>query len=157
MNTAEQQQSADELAARTCLEHSVATMNDDGVERRHESLMAWAESVLALDRAFAEQLYALAEEEQLEPIYAFQLIRCGIGVRELATPAQDVEEFAASQEAPPAWVGEPGVELSDVALERRLRATFRRFRAQLDTAATPTAAVAAFLAEPDIGMVDLRP
>lgn len=147
---------AAEDAAGDCLRRSVARLTGEAVERRQESLMELAETELGLGRAYAEQVYALAEEEQLEPIYAFQLIRCGIGVRELTPPEQDLEEFSASQEAPPDWVGEAVVELDDAALERTLRATFRRLRSHLESAASTEMAVEAFLAEPDVGAVQLR-
>ena len=156
MKTAGDGWTAEEQAARECLARSVAALRGDGIERRHESLMEMASSELGLERKYAEQVYELSEEEGLEPIYAFQLIRCGMGVRELEPPEQDMEEYTVSQEAPPDWVGEAVVELDDAVLERRLRATFRRFRAQLEAAATPVAAVEAFLSEPDVAQVALR-
>jgi hypothetical protein len=48
------------------------------------------------------------------------------------------------------------VELNDIALERRLRATFRRLRTHLKEAPTTEAAVHAFLAEPDVAAIPLR-
>jgi hypothetical protein len=133
-----------------CLERAVRARGADGVERRHEALMEAAVTELGLERADAEQIYALAEEEQLEPIYAFQLVRCGVGVRELERPSQDARESAA-QEAPPGWVAMQAVRLDDVALERRLRLSFRRFRGLLETRGDPVAAARAFMAEPDVG------
>jgi hypothetical protein len=109
---------------------------------------------LGLERAQAEQIYALAEEEQLEPIFAFQLVRCRVGVRELELPHQDAVESAA-QEAPPGWLQTEGVELDDVALERRLRLSFRRFRSLLETRGDPVSAARAFMAEPDVGPLHL--
>lgn len=138
-----------------CLQDGLAAAGAAGVERRHEALMEWAEGELDLPREYAEQVYALAEEEELEPIYAFHLVRCGIGVRELEPPEQDADE-SASQQAPPDWVEAEGVELDDVALERRLRATFRRLRTCLAEAETVAAGVSAFLAEPDVDRVRLR-
>jgi hypothetical protein len=157
METGSAGRAAQRETGRDCLARSVASLKGDGIERRHESLMALAEGELGLERAYAEQIYLLAEEEQLAPIYAFQLIRCGIGVRELSEPEQDTETFAASQGAPPDWVGDVVVELSDAVLERRLRNTFRRFRAHLENAGTPAAAVDSFVAEPDVDVVQLKP
>jgi hypothetical protein len=141
------------VAAGECLRQGIQGIA--GVERRHESLMAWAHSELGLDREYAEQVYSLAQESELEPVYAFVLIRCGIGVQELEAPEQDTDELAA-QQAPPQWVGEDHVKLADVVLERRLRATFRRLRTHLEREATPRAAVDAFLGEADVGVVTLR-
>lgn len=141
---------------RDCLIESVAALTGAVAERRHEELMEWAEEELGLDRGYAEQVYALAEEEELEPIYALLLIRCGVGVRELEPPEQDGDELA-SQQTPPEWVETEGVELDDVALERRLRASFRRLRSSLEQSESAAAAVRAFLDEADVGAVRLRP
>ena len=141
-------------AAREQLLTAVASLTGAPHERRHEALMEWAESDLGLEREYAEQVYRLAEEAHLEPVYAFHLVRTGIGVRELETPEQDTEESV--QQAPPEWVAEEAVELDDVALERRLRGSFRRLRTHLEQSATPTEAVTRFLDEPDVGAVPLR-
>jgi hypothetical protein len=53
-------------------------------------------------------------------------------------------------------VAEDAVELDDIALERGLRASFRRLRSHLDDEASAAAGVIAFLAEPDVGLVRLR-
>jgi len=124
-------------------------------ERRHEQLVEWAESELGLDRSYAEQVYALAQEERLEPVLAFELVRAGVGVRELEQPEQDMDEEA-SQQTPPDWVAEDAVELDDVALERRLRASFRRLRSHLESSDTPVEAVEAFLADADVGPQRMR-
>jgi hypothetical protein len=142
-------------AAGDCLEEAVRARSANGVERRHEALMESAVTELGLDRADAEQIYALAEEEQLEPIFAFQLIRCGVGVRELERPSQDAAESAA-QEAPPGWVKTQAVALNDIVFERRLRLSFRRFRGLLEASGDPVAAARAFMAEPDVGPLDER-
>jgi hypothetical protein len=138
-----------------CLLEAVATLTGEAEERRHEALMEWAEHELALEREYAEQVYALADEEDLEPVYGFLLVHCGIGVIALAPPTQDTDE-AASQQAPPEWLGDETVELDDVELERRLRASFRRLRAHLEGAGAPLAAVGSFLAEPDVGVAQMR-
>lgn len=140
----------------SCLADAVAGLTGASVERRHEELMEWAEVELGLERGYAEQVWALAEEEKLLPIYGFLLIRCGVGVRELETPEQDETELAAQQE-PPEWLEEEAVELDDVALERRLRSSFRRLRRHLEEAADAVSAAQAFMAEPDVGALTLRP
>jgi hypothetical protein len=143
-------------AAPRCLRDGVARLTGDASkERRHEPLMEWAEHELGLERSWAEDIYALAEETELEPVYALLLVHCNVGVVELEAPEQDPDEDAL-QQAPPEWVKADAVELDDVALERRLRNTFRRLRAHLEGAATPAAAVETFLAEPDVGPTQLR-
>ncbi|HEX2165771.1 MAG TPA: hypothetical protein VHG09_00915 [Longimicrobiales bacterium] len=143
-----------EAAAREQLTAAVASLTGAPHERRHEALMEWAESELGLEREYAEEIYALAEEEDLEPVYAFHLVNAGIGVRELESPEQDMEETV--QQAPPDWVAEDAVKLEDVVLERRLRASFRRLRSHLEECAKPPDAIREFLAEPDVGAVVLR-
>jgi hypothetical protein len=128
-------------------------LSGDDVERRHEVLMEWAESE-GLERGYAEQVYALAEEENLEPLLALHLVRAGIGVRELEAPEQDMDE--AAQQTPPEWVTEDVVELDDIALERRLRATFRRLRGHLEGETDLMAAVRRMLQDADVGPLQLR-
>ncbi|CAN5782628.1 hypothetical protein BH23GEM9_BH23GEM9_28420 [soil metagenome] len=142
-------------AARQCVRDSVAGLSAEGVERRHEWLMEWAETEIGLERDYAEQVYALAEECELEPVYGFLLVRCNVGVRELEAPDQDADELA-SQQAPPEWLEGDTVELEDVAMERRLRTTFRRLRTHLSESSAAAAGIDAFLSEPDIGIVLLR-
>lgn len=143
-----------EANAREQLTRAVSSLTGAPHERRHEALMEWAESDLNLDREYAEQIYALAEEEDLEPIYAFHLVHSGLGVRELEEPDQDMEETV--QQRPPEWVADDAVELEDVVLERRLRASFRRLRSHLEQSVTASNAITDFLAEPDVGAVTLR-
>jgi hypothetical protein len=143
----------EDRAAGECLKQGIAGLS--AVERRHETLMTWAEHELGLERQYAEQVYALAEESGLEPVYAFVLIRCRVGVLQLEEPEPDADEVAA-QQAPPDWVGEDRVRLSNVALERRLRTTFRRLHTHMEEAPTPGHAIDAFLSAEDVGEVDLR-
>jgi hypothetical protein len=138
-----------------CLAQRIASLTGDAsMERRHEALMEWSVSELNIQREYAEQVYALAEEENVEPVHALLLVHCGVGVQELEAPEQDSEE-AAHQAAPPEWVETEQVEFADVALERRLRSTFRRWRTKLEESGSAAAAVAALLAEPDVGAVDM--
>jgi hypothetical protein len=141
--------------ARMCLQEAISRLTGGAAERRHEPLMEWAVLDLGLERDYAEQVYAVAEEEELEPVYALLLVRCGLGVLELEAPEPDAAENA-SQQAPPDWLGEETVELDDVALERRLRASFRRFRSHLAALGTASAAADAFAAEPDVAAVRMR-
>lgn len=137
-----------------CLAQRVGGLTGASVERRHEELMEWAERELRIERSYAEQVYTIAEEEQLQPIYGFLLIQCGIGVIELEAP-EAPEDDEVVQQAPPGMVGDEEVQLEDVDLERRLRSTFRRFRGHLEAAASPVEAAATFSAEPDVGPLRL--
>jgi hypothetical protein len=81
-----------EQEAGRCLAEGVAALTGESVERRHEVLMEWAEDEIGLSREYAEQVYALAGEEELEPVYGFLLVRCGVGIRELEPPEPDADE-----------------------------------------------------------------
>jgi hypothetical protein len=143
--------------ARECLRGAVARLTGAVSERRHEPLLEWAVAEVGLERGYAEQVYALAEEVELEPVYAFLLVRCGLGVIELEAPPEEGEdEGAAAQQAPPKWLDSGTVELDDITLERRLRATFRRFRGHLESAPDAASAVDAYAAEPDVEETRLR-
>src|SRR5690606_26385761 len=56
-------------------------------------------------------------------------------------------------EGAPEWVAPPAPAEVSPARERLLRASFRRLRRHLDDAPTAEAAIAAFVAEPDVGEV----
>jgi hypothetical protein len=116
--------------------------------RRREESVVWAEDALGFERAFAELIYDTAREERLEPGFAFELVKCGIGVTPLTPPSDD----EASVEGPPDWIAPP-VGRAAAGRERTLRASFRRLRGHLESADSPEAALAAFVAEPDVGTV----
>jgi hypothetical protein len=103
-------------------------------------------------REYADQIYDLAEEEGVDPTFAFELVLNGIGVRELTPPAAD--EWAETQvDAPPEWVAEPDPAPDSAARERHMRTTFRRLRRMFELHATPRAALTAFAQEPDVAEV----
>jgi hypothetical protein len=103
-------------------------------------------------REYADLIYDLAEEEGVDPAFAFELVLLGIGVRELSPPNDD--NWTESQvEAPPAWVGEDEPAPDAAARERHMRATFRRLRRMFEEHQAPTAALQAFAAEPDVDEV----
>jgi hypothetical protein len=97
---------------------------------------------------FADLIYDVAEEEKVDPALAFELVLNGIGVRDLAPPADD--QWAETQvEAPPAWVTQPDAP-AVAAPERHLRSTFRRLRAAFDAHDSPRAALEDFASQPDV-------
>lgn len=120
-----------------------------GVARRHEEQIAHATEDGVLSIEDAEQAYALAEQESLEPAYALALVRSGYLVRELVPPDPPDE---AMQGDAPGWIRP--VEGDDLVHERRLRASLRRLRHMLERCAGPAEAVDAYLAEPDVAPAD---
>jgi hypothetical protein len=126
------------------VEHLVA----DGVPRRRVELVQLAAQA-GYSREEADQIYDLAEEEGVDPTFAFELVLIGIGVRELAPP--DNDQWVETQvEAPPFWVGETEPSPDAAARERHMRTTFRRLRRMFEQHVTPLAAVQAFTREPDV-------
>jgi hypothetical protein len=117
--------------------------------KRRVELIEWAEREHGMARDRASLIHDIAREEGLEPAFAFELVRCGVGVQELAEPSADETMV----DGPPEWVAPaPPAEVSP-ARERLLRASFRRLRSHLGNAPTAEAALAAFVAEPDVGEV----
>ncbi len=97
---------------------------------------------------YADLIYDIADEEGIDPAFAFELVLNGIGIRELTPPAPDPS--AESQvEAPPVWLTQPDSP-AVAASERHMRTTFRRLRAAFDTHDSPRAAMEAFVSEPDV-------
>ena len=130
---------------------SLATMASslgDVPERRHETLMEWAER-WGLDRVEAEEVYALAEEEGLEPELALKLAASGVGAVELEPVSRDPAESGV-QAAPPDWVAEGEVPRPVAQRERRLRTSFRRLRTMVERCGSAVEAVERFAAEPDV-------
>lgn len=121
---------------------------EDAPKRRSE-LIEWAEREHGMPRDRAMLIYDIAREEGLEPAFAYELVRCGVGVRDLPEPSADETVV----EGPPEWVAPPAPAEVSPARERLLRASFRRLRRHLDDAPTAEAAIAAFVAEPDVGEV----
>ena len=91
------------------LESALRARTADGVERRHETVMEWATGELGVERATAEKIYAVAEEERLAPVYAFELVQQGVGVRELESTTEAPAE-ASMQQDPPGCVVPEGVQ-----------------------------------------------
>ena len=119
-----------------------------GPERRHETLMARADA-RGLDRPVAEEVYALAADEGLEPELALLLAWSGVGARELE-PIERDPSGDGRQQQPPDWVAEGEVPRAEAERERRLRVSFRRFRSHYEAAGSAAQALERFAAEPDV-------
>ncbi len=120
-----------------------------GVARRHEELIGRATDDEVLSIEEAEQVYALAEEESVEPAYGLALVRSGFLVQELAPPEPPAE---AMQQDVPGWI-QP-VATAELARERMLRASLRRLRHLLERCGTAGLAADAYLAEPDVAAIE---
>jgi hypothetical protein len=124
----------------------------DDAPRRRVELVEMAMQA-GHSHAYADQIYDLAEEEGIDPTFAFELVLNGIGVRELTPPSDD--EWVESQvEAPPEWVAGTEPAPDAAARERHMRTTFRRLRRMFDEHESPKAALQAFAREPDIAEVE---
>jgi hypothetical protein len=122
-------------------------------ERRRNALIERAIERDGLPRDFAELIHDTAEEEGLEPAFAFELVRCRVGVVELdqlVYPDAGAAE-SVKMEGPPRELIAPEEAGFATARERRLRTSFRRLRRHLEASGTPEEALSAFAAEPDVG------
>ncbi len=120
----------------------------ESAPRRREELV---ERALAAghNREYADQIYDLAEEEGVDPTFAFELVLNGIGVRELTPPSEDT--WAERQVgSPPEWITEQAEPPDSAARERHMRNTFRRLRRMFELHPSPRAALEAFAREPDV-------
>lgn len=124
---------------------------DTPVSRRREDLVERAETA-GLSREDADRMYDVAEQEGVDPAAAFELVLCGVGVRELAPPNADQWEET-QVEAAPAWVTEPAAP-ADGGRERRARTSFRRLRSIMEHTPAPRDALREFVRQPDVGAVD---
>lgn len=133
----------------TLLTRSTDISADDS--RRREDLTARAVEAGHL-REYADLIYDVAEEEQLDPAVAFEVVLAGVGVRDLGDLPPDSRDET-QVEAPPAWIEEPPP-AEQAARERHMRITFRRLRRLLEEAPSPADALRTFVREPDVGDVE---
>jgi hypothetical protein len=125
----------------------------DGRERRREALLERAAGD-GIDREFAELVYEMAQQEGVEPAFAFELVRCGVGVLDLEHIVYEdgTEEDGMQMQGPPEELILPDSPRPAAAdRERRLRLSFRRLRRHIDEQPTAEDALVAFTAEDDVG------
>jgi hypothetical protein len=132
-----------------CLIGKARSLQKDASRRRLELVEREVEEG-RVARELAEEVYDLAREEGLDPLFAFALVECGVAI--VIEP--DEPDAPAVSDRAPEWIHPAHLERDD--RERRLRRTFRRLRSLLERSATPEDALAAFAAEPDVGHIDLR-
>ena len=102
---------------------------------------------------FADMVYDLAEEEGVDPAFAFELVLNGIGVRDLGEPNDD-GWLETQVEAAPDWVTREQPPSGDAARERHMRTTFRRLRRMFEKHGSPKGALEALAREPDIAEIE---
>lgn len=133
------------------IERAEQIASDDAPRRRVELVERAVAQGHSIE--YADQIYDIAEEEHLDPAFAFELVLNRIGVRELAEPTDDA--YVETQvEAPPEWVAEPDPSPIAAAHERHMRNSFRRLRRMFEQHGTPTAALQAFANEPDVAEIE---
>src|SRR5512143_505690 len=81
-----------------------AELDDSPTSRRREELVERARAA-GHSRQVADEVFDLAEQEGVDPAAGFELVLCGVGVRELAPPVPDDWQETQVEAAPP-WVGE---------------------------------------------------
>jgi hypothetical protein len=141
---------------RECLRERAAALADlSERERRHADLMETHEARAVASRAVLEMAYELAQEEGVDPALALELVSCRVAVLELEPPTGASTEESHSLVAPE-WVAPADAPLT-MAIERRMRMTFRRVRADLEKHDQVIEAIDAFTAETDVGPFDYSP
>lgn len=130
-----------------CLIDRAAQVEDEAMRHRRRNELVEEAEEAGIPHTFAEEVYDVARQEGVEPAFAFELVRCRVGVRELE---DDEAEPPATDPGRPDWVGE--APSPDAARrERRLRASFRRLRALLEGCDTAEEALTNFAKQPDVG------
>jgi hypothetical protein len=126
-------------------------------ERRREELLERA-GADGMERHFAELIHEVALDVGLEPAFAYELVRCGVGVQPLDEQVygeDDVDEEEMVSSEPPDELLVPDERDPVVAArERRLRVSFRRLRRHLEAQSSAEAALRAFTSEPDVGRLE---
>jgi hypothetical protein len=115
--------------------------------RRRAELIERAVRDNSMDRDLAEYIYDVAHDENVEPAFAFELVFAGLAVCESEAAAPDAEETLVA--GAPEWVETPPLPAADARRERRLRASFRRFRHLLEST-DPITAASAYIEYPDV-------
>jgi hypothetical protein len=125
--------------------------DDTGSSRRREELTERA-AAAGHSREYADLIYDVATEEELDPVIAFEVVLARVGVRDLGESPIDHNEET-QVESPPVWV-EPLPTSDDAAREKNMRLTFRRLRSALADSPSRREALQRFARQPDVGVVD---
>lgn len=131
-----------------CLIRRAHVAEDEAARhRRRIELIERAVEEDGMDPALAAEVYDIAREEGIEPAFAFELVRCGVAVREMGEPP----EATYSVRGFPGWLEAPPEPEEEASRERMLRTSFRRLRHLLETHDSPEEALIAFARQPDVG------
>jgi hypothetical protein len=134
------------------LESAEQGLDADELSRRRIDVIQQAVDV-GMGDELAEMLYDVARDEGLDPVLAFELVRCGLGVMPPPDGVENAPGFATSDKYRPEWLESP-VDPDSMLRERTLRFSFRRLRALLEQHTGSAAeAFRAFAREPDVGPV----
>jgi hypothetical protein len=130
------------------LERARGIAEDLEGHRRRVEMVEWATHERGMPQPLAEQVFDTAGEEGLDPLFAFEIVLCGVGVRELEPPGEG-SDAPASVSGGPNWLETPPPE-ERARRERLLRSSFRRLRGLLERHASAEDALIAFTREPDV-------
>ena len=134
------------------LEQAEQGLNAEEISRRRIDVIQECLAVGMSDE-LAELLYDVARAEGLDPVLAFDLVRCGMGVLPPSDGVENAPVFATTDKYRPEWLESP-VDPDTMLRERTLRVSFRRLRALLEQHTGSAAeAFRAFAREPDVGPV----
>jgi hypothetical protein len=130
-------------------------LGDDGADaaeraRRRMDVIEEAQAE-GMSPELAEMMYDVAAEEGLDPAFAFEVVRSGLGVAPPPEGVANAAEQPASDKYYPTWLL-PASPTDDVLRERMLRLSFRRLRSLLETHADPAEAFRLYAREPDVGV-----
>lgn len=134
------------------LEVAEQGLDADALSRRRLDVIQEAIDV-GMGDELAEMLYDVAREEGLDPVLAYELVRCGMGVLPPPEGVENAPGFPTADKYRPEWL-EPPVDPDTLLRERTLRFSFRRLRGLLEEHRGNAAeAFRAFAREPDVGPV----
>ncbi len=131
-----------------CLIRRAHVAEDEAARHgRRSELIERAVEKDGLDPELAAEVYDIAREEGIEPAFAFELVRCGVAVRDMG----ETPEATYTVRGFPSWLEMPPEPEEEASRERMLRTSFRRLRHLLETRGSPEEALIAFAREPDVG------
>jgi hypothetical protein len=139
-------------AAEGLLEDADHGLDPEGASRRRADVVREACEV-GMPEELAALMYDVAQEEGLDPVLAFELVRCGLGIFPPEAGLENAPDEPTTDKYRPTWL-EPPIPPDEQLRERTLRVSFRRLRGLLERHADDAdAAFRAFGREPDAGPV----